>query len=459
MKAIPWVPKPWQIEGGKFVVSKSAGGLFYDMGLGKTATMLAAIDILKRKGLLPGAVLIIAPIRTLYTVWPAEAQKWKEFAHFRFVNLHEEGEDAVSKDADIYLINPERAQRLFNSPLKRRFSMLIIDESSLWKNPQSKRFLALRKVLHLFERRWILTGTPIPNGLADCWSQLFIIDGGQALGRYITHFRNAFCVPDWSGYGWNVTEAGAREIEKRMAPLVLRRSVGDGGAGMPPKLVNKIIVELPPTARKIYDDMWKTLIATVGEDEVWSPNAATASGRCRQIAGGAIYANDSVLDIHSEKIDAVIETIHALNRPVLVFYEFAHEAERIIKRYPDARNLSGAVPEEAKLWIKQFREGQLKVLIAHPISGGFGLNLQQSCSDVLFTTPPWDLSAYEQGIGRVWRMGQERPVTVHHVIANDTLDEEVMEALEGKRSVQQSLLDTVRKLRVASHEDVEHDAI
>ncbi len=450
MKAIPWVPKRWQVEGGAFLVSKGSGGLFYDMGLGKTATCLAAIVTLMKNGLMNGKVLVVAPIRTLYTVWPAEAKKWKEFEHLRFVNLHELGEDAISEDGDIYLINPERAQRLFNSPMQRQFDTLIIDESSLWKNPASVRFKSLRKVLHLFRRRWILTGTPAPNGLADVWSQAFIIDGGAALGRFITHFRNAFCMPDWSGYGWTVTEQGAREIERRIAPLVIRRAVGE--ASMPSLLVNRIVVQLPELARKIYDDMMEKLIVEIGDREVWSPNMAVAGMRCRQIGSGAIYNEEGgVMRIHAAKIDAVIETIHALNRPLLIFYDFKHEADRIIERYPDARNLSGATAAEAKEWIAQFLAGKLRVLIAHPASGGYGLNLQQSCRDVLFVTPPWDLAGYEQGVARVWRMGQKEGVTVHHVIAENTLDDlVVVPALEGKRDVQQSLMATVKKLELAS---------
>jgi SNF2 family DNA or RNA helicase len=439
-----WAPKPWQFDAMKFLVSNDSGGLFYDMGLGKTAICLGAMQALRARGFIK-RTLVVAPIRTLYTVWPAEMQKWAELRGMRYANLHEHPELRTDLGFDVYGINPEQVAKLLDQPDRVPFDHLIVDESSLFKSHAALRFKAVKKHLAQFSRRWILTGTPAPNGYTDLWSQIFILDGGHALGHNITAFRQAFCrPPEWGEYDYVLLPGAPEEIEKRIAKLVLRRGVGDGGIEMPELLRNRLTVRLPASARAAYRSMEREFYVKLGDETVLSPSAATAAGRCRQIASGSLYlSSGEVQTLHEAKLDALAELLDThVGRPILCFYEFAHEAEAVRRRF-GAPSLTGeARPDHL---IGDFTAGKLPLLLAHPSTGGYGLNLQQSCRDVVFLTPPWDLAGYEQGIARVWRQGQQSGVTVHHIVAQDTLDEVVMEVLTAKGATQQGLLEAIKR--------------
>jgi SNF2 family DNA or RNA helicase len=323
----------------------------------------------------------------------------------------------------------------------------------MFKNHASKRFKMLKEKVPQFSRRWILTGTPAPNGLMDLWAQMYLVDRGKALGHNITTFRRSFCQQKgFTPYQYEVVPGLAEKIYERVAPLVIQRSVNDGGVDMPPLLKNRIMVELPEDAKKIYWKMERDFFAIVEGQGIESPNAATAGGRCRQIASGAIYPNfagESVHLIHNAKIEALnelLETLDSQSRPALIFYEFKHEAARIEVAFPGTPNLSNT--DDPEKLVTMFNEGKLPRLLAHPQSAGYGLNLQELCRDVIFFTPPWDLAGYAQGIARVWRQGQKSGVTVHHIVAADTLDESVMGVLSHKDGTQQELLTAVRTATV-----------
>lgn len=440
-----FTPRPYQMEAMRFLISRPHAGLFLDMGLGKTAITLGVLETLKNKAKGALRVLLIAPIRTLYTVWPDEIEKWGFDLYF--VNLHQNREWLYEYDSNIYGINPESSLMLLQDPrfLAEAFDVLIIDESSLYKAYDSRRFKLLRKHLHRFPKRWILTGTPAPNGLIDIWSQIFIIDRGQALGEFITHFRNAFCIPDWNGYDYMLQGGAEPEIYRRIKPYVLRMDAKDH-LDMPDLIHNRIPVELDKKTMTMYREMEETFLLQLGEDVVMSPNAAAAGGRCRQIANGGLHVpvpggKPRVEHIHTVKDDALKELVEELQgRSAIVFYEFTHDQDRIRKVLGD----KAVDPTPANL--RLFNEGKVQILLGHPSSMGYGLNLQTYCNTVIWYGIPWDLGAYDQAIARVWRSGQkEKHVIVHHIVAKDTLDETVLEVLQAKAKDQQTLLNAMKR--------------
>ena len=441
-----FTPRPYQLEAMKFLISRPHAGLFLDMGLGKTSIALSVIETLKKKN---GGirVLLIAPIRTLYTVWPEEIDKWG--FDLSYVNCHvdEYGREGIYKyESNIYGINPEGTLPLlkelrFHSEM---FDLLMIDESSLYKTYNTQRFKLLRNHLHRFGKRWILTGTPAPNGLIDIWSQVFVIDRGKALGEYITRFRNAFCVPDWNGYDYRLAPGADKEIYRRIQPYVLRMDAKDH-LDMPPLVNNRISVKLPAEAMRQYKEMEQTFLLRLGDDVIMSPNTAAVGTRCRQIANGGIYLpSGEAQHLHDAKDQALREVVDGLQgRQAIIFYEFKHDVERIKLTLDSMTGVICMDPTPAN--VKLFQQGKLQLLLGHPSSMGYGLNLQEHCSTVIWYGIPWDLGAYDQAIARVWRSGQKQKVIVHHLVAEDTLDEVVLKTLEGKARDQKTLLNAMKR--------------
>jgi SNF2 family DNA or RNA helicase len=437
----PWVPHQYQLEGVKWLVSHLGAGLIADMGLGKSAMTLAAASTLMMTGHVR-KILLIGTIRSLYTVWPAEIAKWTDFNGLTYVNCHED-RDGWKGTYDIYAINPESALPLMKNGFlaAQGFDLLVVDESAMFKNPASQRFKALQKILHLFPRRWILTGSISPNGLVDIWSQVYIVDRGEALGKFITHFRNAFCIADWSGFGYTVPSFAAEEIYRRIKPLCISMKNTDY-LDMPELVTNEITVILPPAAMKVYKEMEREFLIILEKDTIYSPNAAVAGMRCRQIsAGGVYYPDGTVEEIHTVKADALKEIVENLQgQPLLLFYEFKHDITRIRKALGDIPNLMEA--KNPTQLVNDFNAGKIPVLMSYPI---MALNLQGSCHNVCWFSPTWDLMMYDQANARVWRQGQESGrVVIHHIIAKDTLDHSVVEAISEKRKIQDKLLEAIK---------------
>jgi SNF2 family DNA or RNA helicase len=407
------------------------------MGLGKTLIALMVMTALKKP-----KTLLIAPIRVLYSTWPDEIEKWE--MDLTYVNCHEHRDGLFKYEADIYGINPESSLKLLQDPrfLAENFDLLVIDESSMYKAYDSRRFKLLQKHLHRFGKRWILTGTPAPNGLMDIWSQIYLLDQGQALGKYITHFRNAFCVPSWDGYSYSLQKGAEAEIYARIKPYILRMDAKDH-IDMPELVLNEVPVTLNKEARELYEQMENEFLIILGDRAIMSPNAASAGMRCRQIANGGVYDElHNVIQIHNAKTEALSELVEELQgQSVLVFYEFVHDRERIMKALPGAVEAS---PENIRL----FQQGKVACMVAHPASAGYGLNLQDHCHTVVWYGIPWDLGAYDQAIARVWRSGQKSTqVIVHHIVAKDTLDTVVLTTLGLKARTQKTLLDAMKGAR------------
>lgn len=444
----PWHPQDYQVEGIKMLLQQGAVALFLDPGLGKTSLVLAALKILKARTLI-NKVLIVAPLRPMYKVWPDEIAKWSDFNHFVISILHGPNKEwNLSAEADIYIINPEGLKWLLTNPKFEGFDVLVIDESTKFKSHASQRFKLLKSALTLFKRRWILTGTPSPNGLEGLFSQIYILDLGRALTRFITHFRRQyFQQVGWSEYDVAPKPGAFDQIVERISPLVYQLSAEDH-LKMPKLVYRNLEVSLPPESMKFYNDFDNHMVAKWGENEFLAGSQAVLSGRLHQVANGAIYLQESkeYVTIHDEKLDALESYIEELSgKPTLVIYEFNHDLDRIRKRLGDVPNLGSGISIKAmESLVDQFNAGSIPVLLGHPASMGHGLNLQQSCHHIIWFSVPWDLDFYDQTIARVYRQGQQaESVFIYHIVAKGTKDEEILSTLAVKDNEQQRLKDAL----------------
>jgi SNF2 family DNA or RNA helicase len=437
--------------------------LFLDPGLGKTSITLAALDTLREQKLMRGA-LVIAPLRPCYLVWPEEIKKWADFNHLRTAILHgSRKEEALRSRADLYLINPEGLRWLFQKVGTLRsdawpFDVLVVDESTKFKHTNTQRFKELRAPLAKFRRRYILTGTPAPNGLMDLFGQIYLLDLGHALGQYITHYRmKYFNAGGFGGYEWFLKKGADKLIYDRIAPLVLRMDQKDY-LELPPLIETDHWVELPPEALRVYSDLEVKFIAELNSGKVKAATAGAAVTKLRQVANGGVYLDEVVNGkrrsehLHDAKTDMLVELLEELSgQPTLVAYEFEHDLDRIklaLKRegFGDVPHLGGGVSAaRAKAIADDWNAGKLPVLLGHPQSIAHGLNLQKTGRAVIWYSLTWDLELYDQFVRRIWRQGQTSRVFVHRILARDTVDVAVLAAIGAKAKVQGALLDALRK--------------
>lgn len=414
-----------------------------------------AYKILKQKGLVKKA-LVIAPLRPMRKVWPDEIKKWADFADITYTIVHGGNKEAaLAKDVDVYIINPEGIQWLFDAKRKRpEFDVLIVDESTKFKNSSTQRFKVLKPHLSSFSRRWILTGTPVPNGLLDLFGQIYILDLGRSLGRFITHYREEFFVPSgYGGYEWKPQQDAFGRIIERITPLILQLSAEEY-LQMPALVQRDLTVSLPPNSRELYDELERDfLVQMESGEEIIALNAAAAGTKLRQIANGALYTGtDTWKPLHDEKLDVLESLLEELNgHPVLIFYEFKHDAERIVARLGNTPNLSGCSGEKFDNLVDNFNRGNIPHLLAHPASAGHGLNLQGSCHHIVWFGIPWNLEHYDQAVARVYRQGQSaEKVFVYHIVTENTKDEDVAKVLLIKDRNQQKLLSAIKMARIVA---------
>ena len=440
-----WNPKPYQVDALKFIYQNPNAGIFLDPGMGKTSTTLALISQVKQR------VLIIAPIRPMYKVWPDEIKKWDEFKHLKYTILHGPDKEAkLNEVSDVYLINPEGLKWFVQSGgmLKLKADILVIDESTKFKDSSTARFKLIKPFLKYFKRRLILTGEPAPNGYLDLFGQLFIVDQGHSLGRFITHYRANFFYPSgYGGYEWKLRQGAAEEIQERIKPVVMRLAAEDH-LDMPELIFNDILIELDPESRRIYKQFEDDFIAEIGDATILSVNSAAAGSKCRQVANGGVFDElRTVHHIHDLKTQALNDLVEQLQgNPLLCFYEFKHDLERIKRAFPDAPCLTGMSGRKLDETIDGFNAGDIPLLLGHPASAGHGLNLQGSCHHVCFYGLTWDLDLYHQSYKRVWRQGQSsNRVFVHRILADKTLDKQVARALLSKAATQAALLNAIKE--------------
>ena len=480
--AVDWRPHKYQKRAVKFMLEHAACALFLDPGLGKTSTTLAALKFLIDRKLVE-KVLLIAPLRVCHSVWPRELKKWADFHELRAVVLHGKNkEELLHEPADIFVVNPDGLPWLLGASKsstltgrtkvevdKKRwkgfgFDTLVVDELSKFKDTSTQRFKMLKQVLPTFGRRFGLTGSPAPNGLLDLFGQCFVLDEGAALGKYITHYRATYFTPSWDGYNWDLKEGADKLIYKKLKPLVLRMSADDY-LEMPQLIENDIRVDLPAEARRIYDTLEDALYVEIKNKTVVAANAAVASMKCRQVANGGVYVDDQLtslvkvpkskrqwVDLHDEKVEAIADLVSELQgEPLLVAYDFEHDLVRLKERLGEKTpHIGGGVTTKRAAELESlWNAGKLPVLLGHPQSLAHGLNLQGSGRHIAWHSLTWNFELYDQFIRRIFRQGQKsKQVFVHHVIADDTVDEAVLKALRSKNKGQQALFEALTSRRV-----------
>lgn len=437
--------RPYQEFAYQEILKKPACALFLDMGLGKTLTTLAAINDLINDYLTVGKVLIIAPLRVAETTWPDEVEKWKFPLSVSVVTgSARERVAALKRKADIYTINRENVPWLcevyaFNWP----FDMVVIDESSSFKNNRSKRFKSLRRIRPKISRLVELSGTPSPNGLMDLWSQLYLLDRGKRLGKTITEYRNKYFYPT-GGYGhvvynWRLQQNAQKEIYKKISDICISMKSEDF-LTLPPIIHNVIKVELSKEVKEAYKRLEHDLILPLVDSDIVATTAATLSGKLLQFANGAAYdENGHTVIIHEKKLDALQEIIEANeHKNIMVFYWFKFDLKMLKKRFPKANELKTAQD------IRDWNAGKIPLLLVHPASAGHGLNLQQGGSVAVWYSLTWSLELYEQANKRLHRSGQKHTVVIHHLVAAGTVDEDVIAALKNKRRGQDGLMQAIK---------------
>lgn len=442
-------------------------GLLLDPGLGKTAIVLEAFRRL-RSWAEVSRLLVVAPRRVAYSVWPREATKWRQFSDLRVHVLHGAGrtDAALAADFDVYVTNPETLPWLAERADRWRFpEVLAVDESTKFKRITSGRSKNLRKLLGFFARRSILTGTPTPNGLIDIHGQQYILDRGATFGPHIGDFRADYFVSLPTGQGgtrhkWVPRRGTTQKIYDKLAPWVVRLDARDYLEL--PELVNvSIPIDLPEVAREKYKRLRDDLVLELEGGDVVATSAGALTGKCRQVANGSVYFSEvgEVTTrrtrrwgrVHDEKARALESTVEELGgKPLLVGFEYKHELtvirERLARVVGRVPSLDGDTSDAEGVRLeKAWNRGELPVLCAHPLSAAHGLNLQEGGHHLFWYSIPWDLELYDQMVRRVWRQGQAERTFVFHAVASGTIDETVMRVLAKKSRDQQELLDALKE--------------
>lgn len=432
------------------IIDTPRAGLFLDMGLGKTVITLTAIDQLMNDYFEVSRVLVIAPLRVAEDTWSRESQKWDHLKHLRISKVLGSASNrrkALAKDADIYVINRENVVWLTDELSQVGdgwgFDMVVIDELSSFKSHAAKRFKALRKYITRSSRVVGLTGTPAPNGLIDLWSQIYLLDGGERLGTTISGFRNRYFIPNQRNqhmiYNYKPREEAEQAINAKISDICISMRAEDW-LDMPERIDNVQRVKLSDDEMDRYNQFERDCYLDFLEGEVTAASAAALSNKLLQYSNGAMYlADGGYVETSNAKLDVLDEIIELSNgKPILCFYSYKHDLERIQKRFKFAKKLGGS--EDIEKW----NNGEIPLLLAHPAGAGHGLNLQAGGNIIVWFGLTWSLELYQQANARLYRQGQENAVIIHHLITEGTADESVLASLQGKKDVQDELLDSLK---------------
>lgn len=439
-------PHEYQSYATEFILSHPISAVFLEMGLGKSVITLSAIFDLCLDSFLVCKVLVIAPLRVARDTWPAEINKWdhlKGLSYSVAVGTEKERIDALKKQSTLYIINRENVDWLVHkSGIPFRFDMVVIDELSSFKSYGAKRFKSLLKVRPSVKRIVGLTGTPSSNGLMDLWAEFRILDLGQRLGRYISHYRNTYFKPDKRNaqivFSYKPLPGAEEEIYKQISDITISMKSTDY-LKMPEYVSNEVFVTLSDKEWKVYSDFKEDMVANLGDEEIDAVNAAVLSGKLLQMANGAVYDSENKAHvIHDKKLDALEDLIEGANgKPVLVAYWYKHDLERIKERFP-VRQIQSSKD------IEDWNNSEIPIAVIHPASAGHGLNLQSGGSTLIWFGLTWSLELYQQTNARLYRQGQKDTVIVHHIITKNTIDEDVLLALTKKEKTQDALIDAVK---------------
>lgn len=440
-------PHNYQSYAINYIETHPIAAVLLDMGLGKTVISLTAIADLLFDSFEAHRILVVAPLRVARDTWPAEIAKWEHLQHLTYavcVGTPKERRAALLTGADITIINRENLGWLIDSSgFDFNYDMVVIDELSSFKNHKSKRFQSLMKVRPKVKRIIGLTGTPSSNGLMDLWAEFKLLDFGERLGRFITHYRNNYFIPDKRNgeiiYSYKPMAYAEDAIYRRISDITISMKSTDH-LQMPELISSQYEVQLSEEEEKRYEDLKADFILELPEGEITAANAASLTGKLSQLANGAIYDDDgNIIEFHDRKLDALEDLIEAANgKPLLVAYWFKHDLQRIKKRF-DVREIKSSKD------ITDWNNGDIPVAVIHPASAGHGLNLQAGGSTLIWFGLTWSLELYQQTNARLWRQGQSSgTVVIEHIITKGTIDERILKALSLKEVTQNALIDAVK---------------
>lgn len=453
-----YTPHPYQEHAKQHILDNEASGLFLEMGLGKTVTTMTAIDHLLHDSFEVGKVLVIAPKKVAEDTWTSEASKWDHLRHLRISKVlgsERQRKEALKVKADIYVINRENVVWLIGYYATHfPFDMVVIDELSSFKAAGSQRFKALRKVMPLVRRRVGLTGTPMPNSLLDLWSQMYLLDAGERLGKTVTSYRDKYFIPGKRNghvvYNYNLRQGDKghedtyqREIYDKIGDICISMKAEDY-LSLPERIDVITPVHLPAAIKTKYDEFEKSQVLALDTGDISAVNAAVLSGKLLQFAGGAVYREDKTFyEVHDEKLQVLAEKVEAANgQPVLIAYWYQHERDRILKA------LRAFKPEvmgkDTSECLRRWNAGKIPVLLIHPASAGHGLNMQTGGHRIIWYSNIWSLELYQQTIARIDRQGQQMPVICDRLVVVGTMDEDAVKAKDTKAEGQNALMHAVK---------------
>ena len=449
-----FVPHTYQQRAIDFILDHPKCALFLDMGLGKTVVTLTAVQQLL-DCLEVQRVLVIAPKSVARNTWPSECRKWDHLKDLRvsvIMGTPTQRRKALEADADIYVVNRENVKWLVDycdlELVRWDFNCVVIDESSSFKNPQAKRYRAIRRMRWKIWRIIELTGTPSPNGLMDLWSQIELLDGGQRLGRTLTTYRTNYFTPGRHNghvvYEWRPKPGAREKIAEQISDICLSMKAEDY-LEMPDIITAGMEIALTDAEMKAYREFEREQLMEVDDTEIEAVTAAALANKLLQFSGGAVY--DTEHDWHevgTSKVEALTELVEAAGEPVLVFYAYQHELARLTDALVEYEPvLFRGEPDILERW----NRGEIRVLLCHPASVSFGLNMQEGGHIIVWYTPTWNLEQYLQANARLHRQGQRRPVILYHLVAVGTLDERVMSALAGKTTGQEFIMQRIKQIK------------
>lgn len=454
-----FVPKDYQRESIEFGLSRPAAGFLLRPGLGKTSIVLFVFLVLRRLGLVD-ELFVLAEKQIMFNVWPQEVKKWSQTKHLKVVTLHGPKKDsALYGRADVRVMNYEGLQWLIEQRRWVRNTkriMLACDESEKLQNTNTIRFRALKKLLPKFCRRYILTGSPASKkgagGMLKLFGQTYVLDAGATFGPYITHFRNRFFFPSgYLGYQWELLPGARKKIFKALKPLMIR--FGDDKLALPPISFVDRVVTLPKQARNVYATLERHFLIELKRGDIVAANAAVKSMKLRQCASGAVLyterkSRDDYKIIHTEKAENLLQLLNELGgEPALVYYEFRHEVEAVRahfgKAYANFPSINGDTSrKKVEKYLAEWDRGEHPVMFSNITRG---LNMQGKGGIVIFYSLPWALSKYMQFYMRVHRQGQTKRVVVYRILAENTVEQDMISNLYESEQDEKRFLKAMEK--------------
>lgn len=441
-------PHPYQTSAIEWVVNKKRCALFLDMGLGKTVSTLSAIRLLKDCAEVE-RTLVVAPKKVAESTWASECAKWDHLNHLKVVKVMgtaNQRTEALNQEADIYVVGRDTLPWMLEHFGNRfPFDCLVLDELTSFKNPKAQRFKVVKKWTRKVSRVIGLTGTPTPNSLLDLWAQLYCIDQGERLGKFVTKFREQYFNAIQLGHfatKYTIRNGSERQILDKIADICLTMQAKDY-LTLPELTEITERIELPATLMKRYAQFERDQVATLSDTEITAANAAAMMNKLSQFASGRIYDDDHMVHhVHDEKVDRLAEIVEQAQSPVLVFYQFKHEVSYIAEKLKGykVRTYEG----EAEL--NDWNEGKINVLLAHPASTAYGLNMQHGGHYIVWYGTGFNLEQYQQANARLHRQGQKHHVTAYRLVCAGTVDELANAAIERKAGVQQGVIDSLKEL-------------